>query len=265
MSEHGTTAIALPVPGRENTPLASRYLYAIIAGKPDLRYAAAGLGEADVYAITLGSVSAVVSDIADGRLRAERRYLAAHRDVLARLMTVATPLPISFGTVAAGTQAVRQILVQNQRTLVEQLNQVAGKVEMGLRVFWDVPNIFEYFISTYPELRAARDQLFGRRREPTQEEKLELGRFFDHLLQEDREACADKVEEALSSAGVSHKRSKNRNEREILNLACLIAREHQAAFEAQVLEIAKLFDNNYALDYSGPWPPYNFVQMDLSL
>ncbi len=264
MSEHGTTATLES--GRRTgpapAPSASKYLYAIIAVQPELHYAAAGLLDADIHTITAGSVSAVVSDVAPGRLRAERRHLATHRDVLARLMAAATPLPVSFGTVAASAEAVRQILRQNQRSLVEQLNRVAGKVEMGLRVFWDVPNIFEYFISIHPELRAARDRLFGRRREPTQDEKLELGRLFENFLQEDRESCAEKVEEALSSAGVEHKRSKNRDEREILNLACLIARPDQPAFEAQVLEIAKLFDNNYALDYNGPWPPYNFVQMD---
>jgi hypothetical protein len=267
MSEHGATAIAQSGPRHENAPApsASKYLYAIIAGQPELRYPAAGLGDADIYAIAVGGISAVVSDVAAGRLRAERRHLAAHRDVLARLMSSTTPLPVSFGTVAASAEAVRQILIQNQRSFVEQLNRVAGKAEMGLRVFWDVPNIFEYFINTHPELRVARDHLFGRRREPTQDEKLELGRFFENLLEEDREACAEKVEEGLSAAGVEHKRNKNRNEREILNLACLVPRGEQAAFEAQVLEVAKLFNNNYAFDYSGPWPPYNFVQMDLRL
>ena len=267
MSENGITATLESGLRTEHPPApsAGKYLYAIIASTPDLHYAATGLGDADIYSISAGSVSAVVSDVAAGRLRAERRHVAAHRNVLARLMTTVTPLPVSFGTVAASAEAVCQILIQNQRTFVEQLNQVAGKAEMGLRVFWDVPNIFEYFISIHPELRAARDRLFGRRREPTQDEKLELGRFFENFLQEDRETCAEKVEEALSSAGVEHKRNKNRNEREILTLACLIPRGEEAAFEAQVLEVAKLFDNNYAFDYSGPWPPYNFVQMDLRL
>ena len=267
MTEHGVTAIAESRPGNENAPAVSesKYLYAIIAGQPELHYASAGLGGADIFAITAGSVSAVVSDVPAGRLRAERSHLTAHRDVLARLMRSVTPLPVSFGTVAASAQAVRQILLQNQRSFGEQLKRVAGKAEMGLRVFWDVTNIFEYFINTHPALRVARDHLFGRRREPTQDEKLELGRFFENLLEEDREACAEKVEEGLSSAGIEHKRNKSRNEREILSLACLIRRGEQAAFEAQVLEIAKLFNNNYAFDYSGPWPPYNFVQMDLRL
>jgi hypothetical protein len=36
-------------------------------------------------------------------------------------------------------------------------------------------------------------------------------------------------------------------------------------FEADVFEVAKQFDNNFALDYNGPWAPHNFVDVDLEL
>jgi len=267
MSEHSATAGLESGADTLRAPaaFAGKYLYAIIGNSPGLHYAAAGLAEADIYTITEGGVSAVVSDVAQVRLRPEKRHLAAHRDVLARLMVAATPLPISFGTVAASTEAVRKILSRNQRAFLEQLNHLAGNAEMGLRVLWDVPNIFEYFVHTHAELRAARDRIFGRQREPMQEEKLELGRLFASLLQEDREICTEKVEEALSPHCVAIKPNKCRNEREVMSLACLVGRGEQPAFEAQVFEVARLFDTHYAFDYSGPWPPYNFVEMDLRL
>ena len=58
---------------------------------------------------------------------------------------------------------------------------------MGLRVSLDVPNIFEYFVNTHPELRTARDRFLGPYRNPSQDDKIELGRMFDRLLNEDRE------------------------------------------------------------------------------
>ena len=42
---------------------------------------------------------------------------------------------------------------------------------MGLRVTWDVPNIFEYFVNTHAELRAARDRLLSNGRGPLTKEK----------------------------------------------------------------------------------------------
>jgi hypothetical protein len=242
-----------------------RYLYAVIFGSEDRIFDFLGLDEMPVYAISDGKVSAVVSDAPNDKIRPERRHLAAHQEVLKRLMQENTPLPMSFGIIANGTKAIRNILSRNQEALLEQLNRVEGKVEMGLRVAWDVPNIFEYFLSTHPELRAARDHLFGARRKPSQEDKIELGTMFDRILNEEKENHTGNIEEVLAPYCCEIKRNKCRNEREITNLACLVGREKQAQFEASIFEAARLFDNNFVFDYNGTWAPHNFVDIDLKL
>lgn len=241
------------------------YLYAIAPDSNGRSFGPIGLDGGTVYSITNRRVSAVVSDVPE-KLRPERRQLAAHQEVLKRLMgETAGILPVAFGVVANGPEAVRRILSRNQKPFLEQLNRVAGRVEMGLRVTWDVPNIFEYFVQTHPELRAARDRLFGGHREPAQDDKIELGRLFDRLLMEDREAHAERVVEVLTPHCVEIKRNNPRTEREAINLACLVGRDGREQFEAAVFEAAKLFDNSYAFDYNGPWAPHNFVDMTLDL
>ena len=123
---------------------------------------------------------------------------------------------------------------------------------MGLRVYLDVPNIFEYFVHTHPELRLVRDRLLGTHREPRQEDKIEVGRVFERILNEDREEH-------------SVKRTLLRNEREIVNLACLVERNSREAFEAGIFKAAGLFDNHFAFDYNGPWAPHNFVEVSIKL
>ena len=242
-----------------------RYLYAVISGSEDRSFGSFGIDGHNVYAISDGFISAVVSDVPNEKIRPERRHLAAHQEVLKRLMEESTPLPMSFGIIADGPRAIEKILSLNREAFLGQLHRVAGKVEMGLRVALDVPNIFDYFISTHPELRSARDRYFGAHREPSQEDKIELGRMFDRILTEDRENHAEKVEEVLSPYCFEIKRSKCRNEDEIMNLACLVEREAQARFEEGVFEAAGLFDNNFAFDYNGPWAPHNFVEIDLTM
>jgi len=170
---------------------------------------------------------------------------------------------MSFGIIADGTEAVRRILSRNQRVLLDQLNRVSGKVEMGLRVTWDVPNIFEYFVNIHAKLRAARDRFLSNEQGPTHEAKIEVGRMFDSLLNEDRESCSERVERLLRPACVEFKENKCRSEQEVVNLACLIDRTRQESFAEAVFEAAKVFDNNFAFDYSGPWAPHNFVELDL--
>jgi hypothetical protein len=250
---------------RQGSTKQKLYLYAIAPDSDGRIFGPIGLDGGTVYSITNGRVSAVVSDVPE-KLRPERRQLAAHQEVLKRLMgETAGILPVSFGVVADGPEAIRRILSRNQKPFLEQLHHVAGRVEMGLRVAWDAPNIFEYFVQTHPELRVARDRFFGDHREPTQNDKIELGRLFDRLLMEDRKAHAERVVEVLTPDCVEVKQNKPRAEREAVNLACLIRRDGREQFEAAVFEAAKLFDNSYAFDYNGPWAPHNFVDLTLDL
>jgi len=249
----------------QGSPKQKLYLYAIAPESNGRGFGAIGLDGGTVYSISHGRVSAVVSNVPE-KIRPERRQLAAHQEVLKRLMgETAGILPVAFGVVADGSEAIQKILSRNQRPFLEQLRRVSGRMEMGLRVTWDVPNIFDCFVQTHPELRVARDRYFGGHREPTQDDKIELGRLFDRLLMEDREAHTERVVEILTPHCVEIKQNKPRTEREAVNLACLVERNGQAKFEVAVFEAAKLFDNSYAFDYNGPWAPHNFVQMALDI
>lgn len=242
-----------------------RYLYAIISGSDACDFGTCGIHDGRVYTIAEEGVSAVVSDVANRRIRPERRLLAAHNKVLKRLMEDTSPLPMSFGIIADGPAAIRTILTRNLTAIRRQLQRVRGKVEMGLRVSWSVPNIFEYFVNTQPDLKRARDLFFAGHREPSQEEKLELGRMFEHLLAEVREEHVCTVENVLSECTQEIKRNKNRNEREVMSLACLIERDAQEAFEEGIFKAAGFFNDDYTFDFSGPWAPHNFVDIGLQL
>ena len=242
-----------------------KYLYAIIYDGDDNNHGDIGIDGNKVYCLSDGQIAAVVSDTSIRRIRPERRNIAAHQEVLKRLMKKEmSPLPISFGMIAEGPREIKKILAMNRKAFLEQLRRVEGKVEMGLRVTWDVPNIFEYFVNNHAELRAARDTLLGAHREPTQEDKIEAGRMFDRLLAQSREEYANKVEEILLPSCFEIKRNPPRAEREVMNLACLVGRpEAETTFEAAIFAAARLFNNSFAFDFNGPWAPHNFVDIEL--
>ena len=176
-----------------------------------------------------------------------------------------TVLPMAFGLIADGPESVRRILRLNQDSFEEQLDRLRDKVEMGLRVTWDIPNIFEYIVSLHPELAAYRDQIFRGGREPSQDEKIELGRSFDRLLNAGRQAAIDRVTHLMDPRCDSIVVNTPRNERDVMNLACLVDRDRLKEFEAGVVEAARGFNNDYAFDFNGPWPPHNFVEIELRL
>lgn len=242
-----------------------RYLYAIVDANVKSDFGTLGIDNQAVYAISDGHLCAVVSNVPNTKMRPQRRNLAAHQQVLKQLMAETTPLPMAFGIIADGDRAVKDILVHHRGLFLAQFKRVSGNVEMGLRVSWDVENIFDYFISTHPELRSARDEYFSSQHQPSQEDKLELGRLFDHLLQEDRENFSDDVEQVLGSYCQEIKPGKCRNEMDVMNLACLVNRGTESRFEEGVLKAAAKFDNNFIFDFNGPWAPHNFVEVELEI
>jgi hypothetical protein len=189
---------------------AGRYIYAIVndagdsASKTDGGFPwtpePIGFDGRPVYVISEGGAAAVVSDVPNRPLRPERRNMAAHYNVLKRLMSQSAVLPMGFGTIADSAESIVRILQVHQEALLDQLRRVEGKFEMGLRVSWSVPNIFEHFVSTHPELRDLRDKLFRPGCDPSPQEKIGLGQLFDRTLNAERVTHALSVVGALSPA-----------------------------------------------------------------
>ncbi|WP_295885837.1 GvpL/GvpF family gas vesicle protein [uncultured Thiohalocapsa sp.] len=232
-------------------------------GSDEQIYKVQGIGGNTVYSISTGDVSAVVSDIHSPKVRPERRNLMAHRAVLAHLLEVGSVLPMRFGVVAANAEAVRDLLRVNNEAITEQLYRVRHRIEMGLRVSWDVANIYEYFVGMHPLLQEARDRLLALGDNAPRDEKIEVGRLFDRLVNEAREQYTEQVMEVMRNHCEEVMSNPTKKEKEVMNLACLIERDAQAEFERGVFEASKLFNNDYLFDYNGPWAPHNFVELDL--
>ena len=118
----------------------------------------------------------MVSRIGAGKVRPQRANLAAHHRVLRDLAEQRPVLPVVFGTVAGGEEELRGLLRRNHDALAGLLERLRGKVEMGLKVYWDLPNVFEYFVATHQELEAMRDRLFRPGRTPTRRGEGRAGR-----------------------------------------------------------------------------------------
>ena len=216
--------------------------------------------------ISNGLLAAVASPFKGERVRPERRNLSAHHAVLRRLTDAGVDfLPAAFGMLASSRPAIIEMLRANREPLLADLRRLSGKVEMGLKVVWDVPNIFEFMASRCQELVQLRDRLLRKSGAPTRDDKIELGRTFELLLNEARERHVATVTGALGDCLRDFKVNAPRDEKSVMNLACLVPRGDEKPFEQGVFRAAKLFDDNYAFDYNGPWPPFNFVTASLAV
>ncbi|MBI4577988.1 MAG: GvpL/GvpF family gas vesicle protein [Planctomycetes bacterium] len=219
-----------------------------------------------VYTLRVESLGAVVSEFA-GREKVLplRRNLDPHHRVIREVMKTTTIVPMTFGHVARSRNDVAKTLRSNREAIGAQLDRVDGKVEMDLKVNWDVDNIFEYFVGADAELRAYRDQVFGRSCAPSKAEKIELGRTFEERRNREREEQTDRVTEVFHPCTSDMKVNPPKGEKVVMDLAFLVDRGGLKPFEECVYQVAGTFSTQYLFDYSGPWAPFAFVDVALDL
>lgn len=247
-----------------------RYLYGLIRSTNDVDFGAIGLTHAGkrgrVHTVLVDSMGAVVSDFSPGeRLLPLRKNLEPHNEVLREVMRTTTVVPMTFGHVARSDEEIRKTLRRHRTAIGTQLDRVSGAVEMGLKVKWDVDSIYDYIVGVDPELAALRDQIFGRSTAPSQNEKMELGRLFEDRLNRERDEQAERVIAMFRPQVREVRANPPKDEKTVMDLAFLVDREGQKAFEQRVYEVAGAFPNEYVFDYSGPWAPFHFVDLDLGL
>jgi hypothetical protein len=260
---------------------AGRYVYGLIRSTEDRDYGEIGLeydgkaGQVTTLRVGgvggiggiggVGGIAAVVSPYsAREKVSPVRKNLEPHNRVLREVMKTTTIIPMTFGHVARTAAAVEKTLRENREDIEEELDRVDGKVEMSLKVQWDVDNIFEYFLGADPELATLRDEIFGRSQAPVPSEQIELGRQFEERLNHERDEQTERVVESFRPYFSELKVNPPRDEKMVMDLAFLVERGRLKVFEEQVYQVAGTFPNQYIFDYGGPWAPFNFAGLDLS-
>jgi Gas vesicle synthesis protein GvpL/GvpF len=241
---------------------AGNYLYGFTDGQfqaaPDLR----GLAGAPLQALTYRDVAAIVSPHPVQRLVPSRRNLEPHHHIVRHISSVATLVPAAFGHISETEEEMLEVLRGNYDEIRQEISRLDRKCEMTIKLSWSVDNLFLYFVRRDRELRDMRDRAF-RHREPSMPEKLEIGGRFEALLERDRSNCAAALVQAINGVASEVLTVPPRAEKTVCETAVLIERSAVAQFEAAAASAAALFDNNFTLDYSGPWPAYSFVRLRL--
>jgi hypothetical protein len=94
---------------------------------------------------------------------------------------------------------------------------------------------------------------------------MQLGRMIDKALAELAASYVRDIYDGLRSVSVASRDNKPIGDKMILNAAFLIQKEREAEFDAAVNRVAQKFGDRLNFKYTGPWPPYNFVNIRLKL
>jgi hypothetical protein len=115
------------------------------------------------------------------------------------------------------------------------------------------------------EIRRFHQELTRKHLQSTYFARMQLGRMVDKALTELSATYVREIYDGLRSVCVASKDNKPIGEKMILNASFLIEKERENEFDAAVNRVAQKFGERLNFKYTGPWPPYNFVNIRLKL
>jgi hypothetical protein len=242
-----------------------KYVYCIIQTTEPRRFGPIGIGSdpTAVHTVSYKDIAAVVSDTPLEVYDPTRENVLAHERVNEAVMRDYTVIPMSFSTVFKTSEDIVELLRSAYDAFRDVLVKMQDKLEFGLKVLWEPEAVIREIEKEDENLRLLRQEI-SNQKGSTYFARMQYGRLVDSLLQEQSEKLVAEIFETLGGVSVASRTNKPIGDKMILNAAFLVARDLEAGFDAKVKEIDARYEN-LILKYTGPWPPYNFVNIRLKL
>lgn len=217
----------------------------------------------EVHTVHYRDLAAVTSDVPLVALDSTRENVLAHEHVNETVMRDHTVIPMSFGTVFKTRDDIVELLRSAYDAFGDVLSKMENKLEYGLKVLWDRENVIRDLEQDNEDIRRLKSEI-GSQKGSTYFARMQFGRLVAAGLEHEAERCAAAVLEKLRDVAVSVRVNRPIGEQMILNAAFLVGRDRETAFDHRVRRVAAQFDK-LTFKYTGPWPPYNFVNIRLKL
>ncbi len=254
-----TTAASQPLEG-------GKYVYCIIRSDRHHDFGAIGIGGGGaVSTIAYQDLAAVVSDTPIVIYDPTRENVLAHEFVNETVMKEFTVIPMSFGTVFRSEGDVMELLRSTYQAFSDVLDKMKDKIEFGIKVLWDREKVIANLERENEEIRRLKDEISRHSTSSTYFARMQLGRMIESALEEMSTFYVGDIHEQLKAVAVASRSNKPIGDRMILNAAFLVERAQEQAFDEKVKDVSRKYEDLLTFKYSGPWPPYNFVNIKLKL
>ena len=242
-----------------------RYVYCVIRTTAPLKFGAIGMDDQwpDVYTVNYRDMAAVVSDVPIVPLDSTRENVLAHERVNELVMRDHTVIPMSFGTIFRTREDILELLRSAYEAFNDVLNKMEDKLEFGLKVLWNRDEIVKIIEQEDEDIHRLKNEIASQKGS-TYFARMQYGRLIDSALQQRSERYVAEFLQRLRNVSVASRINKAIGDKMIMNAAFLVQRDQEQQFDRRIKEIASQFDR-LTFKYTGPWPPYNFVNIRLKL
>jgi hypothetical protein len=236
-----------------------KLFYSVILTDRECNFGPVGLDNETVHSINYKGVGALVSDYPRvDSIKLLRKNLAPYHQVNKKASEQFTTIPARFGQIARDAGEVDIALRKNYQPIQKELARLDGKVEMGLKISWNVEDVFEYFIGKDDKLRILRNKLMNGNKPPNQSDLINFGHYFHERMDQARKQITETTLAALPSGEA---RTEDIHEdKMVTNATLLIEKVLLNQLENTIEELSMSMGSEYNLKLDGPWPPFSFVE-----
>jgi hypothetical protein len=226
------------------------YIYCI-ASKIDIDEASAvtGLQGEPVFEVIYRDIAAFASKTKFTHLEASLENLQVHENVIAELMKNRNVLPMSFSTICSPKVNISMMLEKYYDQFKKNLDYVAEKVELGIKVFYKLDAQMADKAET-EEIKNPKAYMMKR-----YEKYLERKKQVEDVL-----SGINNLHKDLSAIASDSCYTKPFRNNLIFNASYLVERARKDEFVRMVEEGVDKYPT-YKILFSGPWPAYHFVKI----
>jgi len=265
LSQNGAPGMNGGSPARVAPGQRGKYVYCVIHSDKPMTFGPIGIGvdPTEVHTVNFRDVAAVVSDTPIELYEPTRQNVLAHERVNETVMRAHTVIPMSFGTVFKTREDIHQLLRSAYDAFRDVLVKMEDKLEYGLKILWDRDRIVEELEVENEDIRRLKAEISSRNGS-TYFARMQYGRLVDAALQTRSERYVQEIFDELRPVAVASRANRPIGDRMIMNAAFLVRRDKEPDFDAAVKAIGAK-NEHLTFKYTGPWPPYNFVNIRLKL
>ena len=237
------------------------YAYGVVrAGAPVP--ARAGVLGADVRVVVDGDLAALVSPVESETVRAKRRDLLAHSDVLQEAYSAGPVLPLRFGTVFGSPDELRDVFLERQRAeLSALLDRFDGLCEMRLRAaYHHEETVLAAITAGDPQIAQLREQSLSK--PGSQPLLLQLGELVAKRYQAQRDADAGDIVTRIGAVAEEVRTDEPDDALTVVKASFLIRDRDRRGFDELLESVALGLRHLVAFTCTGPLPPHSFVAID---
>jgi hypothetical protein len=240
------------------------YVYGVMAARDQAAISVGGVEKAEVRTVEHGGLAALVSTLEADALAAARE-VRAHWRVLEEASKSATVLPVRFGTVMEGDDAVRRRLLEpNGEALTGLLAELAGRVQLNVSGDYDEDGLLREIVRASPTIAALRERVKKVSETAGYYDRIKMGELVatevGRRREEDTALALERLEPLAATARVEEPSTPNA----AFKLAFLVESGAVDKFSEAVGKLREELGGRVALRYVGPLPPYSFADTDLS-